>query len=626
MKKFYLIISIFFICHTSFGQLSGIMTIPGDYPSISAAITALNASGVGSGGVTFNVAAGYTETASNLIITATGTLANPILFQKSGSGADPLVTASAGVSTTLDGIIILKGTDYITFNGIDLKDPATNTTSTTQMEWGYALLKNSATDGCQNVLITNCTITLQRIYASSVGIYVANHLTTSTTALTVTAVSGANSNNKFYSNVIQNVNTGISITGFNDGTSPYTYYDQNNDIGGSLSTTGNTIQDFGGVAATTSYGVNVIYQNICNISYNTINNTAGGGVVSANVIYGIQYSTSSGAYGTINNNSITMSQGNNTSRIYCISSGISGAGLLIANGNSFSASFTSGASGNLYCIYIASAMSSSTFTDNQFVSCPNLNTTGSVYFIYNSVTTPTVTVSSNTMNTITKPSAGGSVYGYYNTASPSGGTETINSNMFSNIMITGATAFYGIWSQDASTTQNKAIYYNTIQSITGGSTTMYGIYAPAGNSNSIYGNTVNTVTTGNGGAGAGLFYGIYVGSAATTSLSVYSNTIYGIANANTGNIFGLYISGGSSVNVYKNSVYGLAGSVAASILYGYYVSSGTNVYIYNNFLSGLASPLASGLNAISGIYVNGGTNIGLYYNSLYLNATSSAAT
>ena len=108
MKKIYVAILFLVIAQTSFSQLTGIKTIPGDYATITAAITALNSQGVGTGGVTFNVAAGYTETASNLIISATGTLANPIVFQKSGSGSDPLITAAAGVSTTLDGIIILK--------------------------------------------------------------------------------------------------------------------------------------------------------------------------------------------------------------------------------------------------------------------------------------------------------------------------------------------------------------------------------------------------------------------------------------------------------------------------------------------------------------------------------------
>ncbi|WP_337872967.1 hypothetical protein, partial [Ignavibacterium sp.] len=41
---------------TANAQLSGTKTIPGDYPTLSAAITDLNTQGVGSGGVTFNVA------------------------------------------------------------------------------------------------------------------------------------------------------------------------------------------------------------------------------------------------------------------------------------------------------------------------------------------------------------------------------------------------------------------------------------------------------------------------------------------------------------------------------------------------------------------------------------------
>lgn len=625
MKKLYVLVSFLFIYFAGFGQLTGIKTIPGNYATITAAIAALNTQGVGSGGVTFNVAAGYTETASNLIITATGTLANPIVFQKSGTGTDPLITASPGVSTTLDGIIILQGINYITFNGIDLKDPVTNTTPTTQMEWGYALLKNSGTAGCQNVLITNCTITMQRSYASAVGIFVANQLPTSSTALTVTATSGANSNNKFYSNIIQNVNTGISITGFNDPTSPYVYYDQNNDIGGTSTTTGNTIQDFGGLA-TTAYGVNVIYQNGCNISYNTISNIAGGGVVSANVLYGIQYSTSTNATGTLNNNTITLSQGNNASRVYCISSSIGGNGTLNANNNTFTALFNSGASGNLYCIYCSVAMNSSTFSGNIFSNCPSLSTTGTIYFISNGVATPNVTVSINTMNSITKPSAGGSIYGYYSLGAPSGGTETINSNTFSNITVTGATAFYGIYSGTSSATQNKSIYYNTISGITGGSAIIYGIYNTAGNTCSIYGNTVNTITNGNGGTGAGTIAAYPLCTATTVSASIYSNTAYAITNSNTGVTYLMDIGGGLSVSVFKNSIYNITGSVAASVIYGYYVNAGTGITFYNNFLSNLSTPLASGLNAICGIYINGGTAIGIYNNSIYLNATSSAAT
>ena len=85
MKKNVLIIVLLFAIQLAFGQLSGIKTIPGDYASIEAAITALNTQGVGTGGVTFNVAAGHTETFTTPtagLITATGTAGNQIIFQK----------------------------------------------------------------------------------------------------------------------------------------------------------------------------------------------------------------------------------------------------------------------------------------------------------------------------------------------------------------------------------------------------------------------------------------------------------------------------------------------------------------------------------------------------------------
>ena len=49
------------LSQTIFAQLSGIKTIPADYPSINAFVTDLNLQGVGAGGVTLNVTAGYTE-------------------------------------------------------------------------------------------------------------------------------------------------------------------------------------------------------------------------------------------------------------------------------------------------------------------------------------------------------------------------------------------------------------------------------------------------------------------------------------------------------------------------------------------------------------------------------------
>ena len=121
MRKFYVIlftaIFIFVANNFSYGQLTGTKTIPGDYATIAAAVTDLNAQGVGAGGVIFNVAAGHTETSTIPVITATGTAANTIVFQKSGVGANPKITQStAGTiasSTTIgsngDGIVIING-------------------------------------------------------------------------------------------------------------------------------------------------------------------------------------------------------------------------------------------------------------------------------------------------------------------------------------------------------------------------------------------------------------------------------------------------------------------------------------------------------------------------------------
>lgn len=258
---------------SAMGQLTGPKAIPGDYASVAAAITDLNTQGVGAGGVTFNVAAGYTETLPSLtagLITASGTVANSIVFQKSGAGANPLLTAfSPGASTTVDYIIAIAGGDYVTFDGIDLQENALNTTATMQMEWGYALVKASAAtpfDGCQNVTIKNCAITLNKANTASVGIYTGNHVSTITTSLTITATTDASNNCKFFGNSIQNVYFGIKLNGFAAST-PFTLYDQNNEIGFSSA---NIITNFGG-GSVAAYGIYAVYQNNLKIDNNTVN-------------------------------------------------------------------------------------------------------------------------------------------------------------------------------------------------------------------------------------------------------------------------------------------------------------------------------------------------------------------
>src|SRR5215831_14095596 len=87
--------SLLLISADASAQLKGVKSVPGDYPTLAAAIADLNRQGVGPGGVILNVAAGYQETAPSggFTITAIGSPANPIALRKSGEGVDPTFLA-----------------------------------------------------------------------------------------------------------------------------------------------------------------------------------------------------------------------------------------------------------------------------------------------------------------------------------------------------------------------------------------------------------------------------------------------------------------------------------------------------------------------------------------------------
>jgi hypothetical protein len=351
MKKIHLFLTSVFVLWFSFlfGQLSGIKTIPGDYASISAFVTDLNLQGVGAGGVTLNVPAGYTENLTGKItVTATGTAANPIVIQKIGVGANPVIISYVGTvatpQVTADGMFVLAGSDYVTIDGIDLAENVANTSTTTVMEFGFGLYLASASDGCQNNTIKNCVITLNRIqntdwtnlgHTGSIGINILNSLynLSASAAVVATSASGSNSYNKFYSNTIQNCNVGITFIGFPD-VSPYSFANTGNDVGGSSSATGNTILNFGGAPAATSPSTGIFVKDEwgINVSYNTINNNNGSGVNHSSTLRGIFSNFSStGASQTINNNTITLKSAVTTSQVSAIecSAGANGVGNTI---------------------------------------------------------------------------------------------------------------------------------------------------------------------------------------------------------------------------------------------------------------------------------------------------------
>ena len=81
--------------------------------------------------------------------------------------ASGTVSINAGVGTATpasaapDGILSIRGADYVTIDGLTLTDG--NTTNPASMEFGIGMFKLTAGNGCNNNTIQNCTINMQRV-------------------------------------------------------------------------------------------------------------------------------------------------------------------------------------------------------------------------------------------------------------------------------------------------------------------------------------------------------------------------------------------------------------------------------------------------------------------------------
>jgi len=608
MKKLIIFFAALLISSITFGQLTGTKNIPGDYATLVAAVADLNTVGVGAGGVTFNVAAGYTETITSAIsITATGTLPNQIIFQKSGVGANPLITGYVGTSTpgsaVQDGIWNLIGSDYITIDGIDLLDP--NTTNPATMEYGYAMFKASVTDGCQFNTIKNCVVTLSRnnnatgsgpSVEGSKAINVMNALVTAqTTALTPTSITGTNSDNKFYGNTLQNCNYGIAIIGYAAPT-PFTLADFRNDIGGSGVITCNTIKNYGGAAAAANPAapVRTLAQYDINVSYNVVNNNDGGGVNHPNTLRGIYLNTALSANATISHNTLTIASGTVGANQVSVIENVSGS---TAAGNTININY------------------------NTITGGSNSTTTSGIYYcILNSATPAILNINNNTItgNTI----SGTSTTPFVETGSPT--TANVNDNVISNNTRTGAS---GTWYLIKKTSPaNLFVNNNTIDNnnwnniLSTGST-----YAFYGLSSSVNVTILNNIISNMATTTTGTICGIREYGAAGIK-TIQHNQIYNIGCGGAGTIYGIYTTIGS-IDISKNNIYNLTSLTGtAAVVYGIYISGGTTANVYNNYVSDLKAMAATGVNAINGIYFTGVPTANAYYNTVYLNATSSSVT
>ncbi|WP_216690397.1 beta strand repeat-containing protein [Hymenobacter siberiensis] len=627
---------------TARAQLTGTKAIPADYATVAAAITALNAQGVGAGGVTFNVPAGYSETFASPTagaITVTGTAANPIVLQKSGTGANPKITAGVGTTTNLDAIISLSGSDYVTIDGLDVAENAANTTATTQMEFGYALFRPSATDGCQFNTIRNCVVTLNKTNTGTIGIYGASSTAASATAVAATATSGANTSNRVYGNVVTNSLTGIYFAASSSTTTAN--YDQNNEIG---VTAGNTIGNFGGTA--TSYAAGGTYQNGLKISGNTINSTLNytSATASTPVAASTVTSTLRGIYtpaGTssnidITNNTITLASGATSSQMSGIENGTgstaAGNTVNITGNTVTNCTYATATSPTIYCIYnTASAatinISNNTVTANNMGSATTTSVT--FYGVYNFGAGTTVNLGSNTVTNNTTAGSGtvALVYG----GSPT--TLNVTNNIITgNTKTGGATtsgSFYCIQAlTTAATVTGNTVNNNSIITAGTASGILYGYYnLGSPTAETVTQNTFTNLTVGGTSTSTShAVGGINSNPVSTTVKNFSQNTLGNLTTPAGGIAYGIYTATGATVTLNRNKIYGISAGTSGGVAYGLFIVSGTTVTASNNLIGDITAPASTSLLGVAGLYVGGGTTINAYYNTIQLNANSTGAT
>jgi trimeric autotransporter adhesin len=539
-----------------------------NFSTFTEAVTALNSARCDAftNAVTFNVAANQNFVETVPPITASGSAGALITFQRSGTGANPVVTrndpgtiATSTIGGQGDGILILDGADYITFNAIDVQ------AFDQGIEYGYFLRRAAGVDGCKNVTIKNAAISMARgtstyvsgIYSSALD---AGSPVNSATGITITSTGGRNENVTITGNTISNVFYAIQLRGFG-AASPYDLFDQNFVIGAAGAGNGNTINNFGGTSTTAVYGIYINNHNNAVVNYNTINNTDNGGVASTGTIYGIYMATGTNSVFTANYNIITLASAYASGSVYGIYNSAA-TGNLTVNNNQVALNNGASSSGTFAFIYNGSATAATlvNFNNNQF-STTGITSTGSVYLIYNSVTNAAL-------------------------------TNIQNNSTSGSIMVTGTASFY---------------CYNNSSSPTG--------------IDNFSGNSFTDINVGS------TFYGYYTSTTTTHRRNAFNNTILNITSAG-GTMYGIYKGAGSS-NIYNNKIAGFtANSTTSATVNGIYILSGVKDSIYNNIVGDLNAPSASSVNAVSGIYIGStstSSTVGVYYNTVYLSATSGGA-
>ncbi|PZF70990.1 Ig-like domain-containing protein [Taibaiella soli] len=650
---------IFQLCtYRTEAQLSGNISVPGtSYNTLNDVISALNAQGVGSGGVAINILPGNPQYAPSGGYRLGSTILNNSL-QSSASltinGNNNTVTSNVGNGGS-DGIFSILGADYVTINALNLLD--TNTVSnTTEMEWGYGMVKlNSAApfDGCQYNTIRNCNITLNRTcggvpgtsagssFGGSKGVMLLNiSLTAPTSLLTITSPLDAHNNNIVKGCNIQNCNIGIYDYGYNG--SPG-LYDQNNVFGGDGVNDGNTITNFGGNAVFESAGIYINgYANNTYIRGNTINNMQNGGTPALAAIDGIYHGLATGSSITVRKNNISLTEGAASGSIQGVVLNCGGVNEneididtntvnILYNGTALNSGTTNG-----YSLNSSAVVTNLSCTGNRVSISSAAN--GTVFgFSFGSGSignSPRWTINDNVVDSIIRTAANTSG----NTAGISQSGLLTNSALFecrrNNVKkmsvpyYTSVTVLmYGISvSGGTAPLPVRTITNNTVTNITAGAAQVYGMdLGYNGVGSTISNNTVTNMVDSGGLVGIRMSTGTTVGTACfNNTVSNLKNIAVGAASGSSFTTYGMYFALGStgSIDLYSNNINNVQTNVSIAsaspgvFVAGMYFASGVAQNCYNNIISDLRAPFANGFSPVYGMYVNSGANYNLYHNTI----------
>ncbi len=672
----------FNFCGSGSGALpAGSYSIPGCFATVNAAASYITTNGV-SGAVIFNVAAGHTETAPvngiQIGTIAGASATNTITFQKSGSGANPTITAFTPQTAggRMDGVIRLVGADFVTIDGFTLQENGSNTVltpigSNTTTEFGIGIFGASATNGSQNNTIKNCTISMGSTNPSATGIFSTSTLSTANAAQTASSAAGLNSDNKFYSNTISNVNYGFIII---CPTQTSTLQESGIEIGGSTASTGNSIT-YGlatGVGQTASWsgvgtGVNGIMLNstsAISIRYNTITSTLTSNTATDHTAILFRGTTpSSGTFSrTISNNTITL----NNSATTAVSTGINlgyglSTGAIDVSSNTITINKTSGAANaaaisGIIAGYAASGITIAGNTLNLNTSISVGSYTGAITGISVSGTgTASTTVNINSTNTIkiNQSASGTGSYGsgaitYINASYAATGAivnvtnnslnttsstirstgaligvncEATNSlfNIKSNSFVIDRVAASGAvnFTAQSGTPSNLAdtVSNNTI-TLTGlaGSTSVTAIGQLGGTSASIKNVCNNTISIT--GTNTGTVLGVTLGYGSGHRVSGNSITVSTASATINGFVTGANYGTTNANTVRLNTISLTSSATSGSELTGIKISVGGNTNVVGNTISTLNfSGAASSAPSINGIWCSVGSN-NVYQNSV----------